>query len=111
MNRQVEQLGPVTILTILESHLDAGNAGQFKQVIASLQDSSPQLVLDLSQVRVLDSPGCGAILTAIRWMDRVGGHIKVCGLSTAIRETFQLFQMLRILDVYETRDQAVHTFV
>ncbi len=110
MNCQVEKLGCVTVLTLLDSHLDGGSAGQFKQVVASLQDSSPFLVLDLSRVLILDSLGCGAILTALRWMDRVGGQVKVCGLTSSIRETLQLFQMLRILDICETRDEAVQTF-
>jgi len=110
MNRQVEKLGSVTVLTVLEVHLDAGNANEFKTIIAGLQDTSPYLVLDLSQVRFLDSSGCGAILTAVRCLDRVGGHIRICGLTESALETFTLFQMLRILDVYQTREEAIHAF-
>src|SRR5205807_7603977 len=100
MNRQVEKRGSITLLIVLETNLDASNANEFKTLIADLQDASPRLVLDLSQVQFLDSSGCGAILTALRWLDRVGGHIKICGLTEPARHTFVLFQMLRILDVY-----------
>src|SRR5262249_12371578 len=111
MKRQVEKRSSITVLTVLETNLDASNANEFKALIAELQDASPRLVLDLSQVQFLDSSGCGALLTALRWLDRVGWHIRICGLTEPARQTFGLFQMLRILDVYETCEQAVSAFV
>jgi len=111
MNHQRKQLGCVTLLTVLETHLDASNAGDFKVLVAQLQDSTPQLVLDLGQVQFLDSPGCGALLTALHHMDRLGGQIKFCCLTESARRTLHLFQMLRILEVYETRDEAIRAFV
>jgi len=111
MNRQVKQLGYVTLLTILEKQLDASNAGEFKTIVAQLQDNSPQLVLDLSLVQRLDSPGCGALLSALRCLDRLGGQIKLCCLTQSARHTLGKFQMLRILEVYETRDEAIRAFV
>src|SRR4051794_17982632 len=110
MQYQLEKLGSVTVLTVLDAHLAAGNAGEFKEIIVKLQETSPQLVLDLSQVEFLDSSGCGALLTASRWLDRVGGSIKIAGLTRTARGTFHLFQMLRIFDVYETRQAAVCAF-
>jgi len=110
MNHHLEQLGCVTLLTVLETHLDASNASAFKAIVTKLQDSSPQLLLDLSQVNFLDSPGCGALLTALRCMDRLGGRIKVCCLTRLARHTLELFNMLRIFEVYETRDEAISAF-
>ncbi len=110
MNHQVEAVGAVTVLTLQDSHLDAGNAAAFKTIVSDIMDASPRLILDLNQVQFLDSSGCGAILTAIRWLDRVGGRLKVCGLTQPVRDIFALFQMLRILDVYETRNEALRAF-
>jgi anti-sigma B factor antagonist len=110
MKHQVEKLGPITLLTVLESHLDGSNAGEFKAIVAELQETSPRLVLDLSQVEFLDSSGCGAVLTASRWLDRVGGRIKIAGLTKQGRNTFEIFQMLRIFEVYPTREDAVRAF-
>jgi len=111
MNHQRKQLGCVTLLTVLETHLDASNAGDFKVLVAQLQDSTPQLVLDLGQVQFLDSPGCGALLTALHHMDRLGGQIKLCCLTEPVRQTLDLFQMLRFLEVYPTRDEAIGAFL
>jgi anti-sigma B factor antagonist len=111
MNRQLKQLGRVTLLTVLDTYLDARNVAQFKALITQLQDNSPQLVLDLSQVQFLDSPGCGALLSAVRCLDRFGGQIKVCCLTRSVRNSLDLLQMLCILEVYETRDEAIRAFV
>jgi len=111
MNRQQKLLGCVTLLTVLENHLDASNAREFKDIIAQLQNSSPQLVLDLGQVRVLDCTGCGALLTALGSQERLGGQIKLCCLTEPVRQTLDLFQMLRFLEVYPTRDEAIGAFL
>lgn len=111
MNRQLKQQGCVTLLSILDTRLDADNVSEFKALVAQLQDRSPQLVIDLSEVHYLDSPGCSALLSAVRCLDRFGGQIKVCGLTESARRTLDLFQMLRILEVYKTRDEAIHAFV
>ncbi len=110
MNRQLKQLGRVTLLIVLETHLDTRNSGEFKALIAQLQDRSPQLVLDLRQVQVLDRSGCGALLSALRCLDRFGSQIKVCCLTTAARSTLDQCQGLRILEVFETRDEAIRAF-
>src|SRR5438128_108347 len=81
MNRQIEKVGSITILSITEPILDGTNAGEFKKAIKSLLDTSPRVVLDLGGVEFVDSCGCGAILTALRWLDQVGGELKVCHLT------------------------------
>jgi anti-anti-sigma factor len=107
MNRIVEKLGPITLFTVQAPCLDAANASDFKSIVKELRDTSPRLIIDLSLVEFLDSSGCGAILTALRWMDQVGGKLALCGLTDRARASLALFQMLRILEVYPTRADAI----
>src|SRR4051812_29125683 len=90
MNRQVDNLGAVTVVTIQTNSLDASNAHEFKRLIKDLQEIAPRVVLDLSWVTFLDSCGCGALLTAMRCLDQVGGHVAICGLSQRARDSLGL---------------------
>jgi anti-sigma B factor antagonist len=110
MNRQVERLGAVTVLTVAEPALDASNAGEFKTLVQELLHSTSRLVVDLSLVEFVDSCGCGAILTALRWLDKVGGELRLCRLTERVEAVFGLFRMGRIFEICATREDAVRSF-
>jgi anti-sigma B factor antagonist len=99
--------GCVTVLLLCEPSLDASNANELKKIVRGIVESSPFLVLDLRQVQFIDSSGCGAILTALRWLEQVRGSLRICGLSEQVRKTFALSRMNRILDIYPTREEAL----
>jgi anti-sigma B factor antagonist len=106
----VERLGRVTVVTPAETSLDACTAGEFKREIAAVLASSSRLILDMTAVRYLDSAGCGAILTALRLLDQVGGDLKICSITEPVRAIFELSRMTRILDLYNSRDEALRAF-
>jgi anti-sigma B factor antagonist len=65
------------------------------------------VVLDLSQVRFVDSSGLGSILSCLRQMNAKGGELNLCGITKQVRALFDLVRMHRIFDIYDTRDEAV----
>jgi anti-anti-sigma factor len=110
VNMTIERIGRVTIVTPVETSMDASNAGEFKRQIAAVLASSSRLILDLAAVRFLDSAGCGAILTTMRLLDQIGGDLKVCGVTNPVWAIFELSFMTRILDLYPNRDEALRAF-
>jgi anti-sigma B factor antagonist len=64
----------------------------------------------MSLVEYIDSSGCGAILTALRWVDQIGGQLKLCCLQGRVESIFGLVRMSRILDIFATREEALRAF-
>jgi anti-sigma B factor antagonist len=90
--------------------LDASNSGEFKRDIAPLLQSHTKLVLDLRQLRFVDSSGLGAMLSCLRQLSAKGGDLKLCSLSKQVRALFELVRMHRIFDIYGTKEEAVRAF-
>ena len=65
----------------------------------------PVLVLDLSQLRFMDSSGLGIIASAYRRMRRTGRRLIVACPTGGVRRIFQLTGMLERLEVID--DYAV----
>ena len=63
------------------------------------------LVLDLSELRFMDSTGLGIIATSYRRMRRGGRRLIIASPTRAVRRIFQLTGMLERLEVVE--DAAV----
>jgi anti-sigma B factor antagonist len=105
-----EQIGDVTILAVHADYLDASNTPEFKRDITALSESSSKLVLDLSRVQFVDSAGCGGLLSFLRKLNAVGGDLKLCAVSKPVRTIFELIRFHRILDILNTKEEAVKAF-
>ena len=110
MELAFEKMDDVTVVILPGEELDASNAKEFKGNVAPLLQPQAKVVLDLSQLRFVDSSGLGSILSCLRQLSTTGGDLKLCGMSQRVRGLFELVRMHRIFDIYPTRDEAVRAF-
>ncbi len=110
MELQIETQGKVAVITIPGEQLDARNSKEFRQSVAPLLEESPYVVLDLSELRFVDSSGLGAFLSCLRQVKGRGGELRLCGMTKPVRSLFDLVRMLRVFDVYATCGEAVMSF-
>jgi len=110
MELAIEKMDDVTVVILPGEELDASNAKEFKGDVAPLLQPQAKVVLDLRQLRFVDSSGLGSILSCLRQLTTTGGDLKLCGMSQRVRALFELVRMHRIFDIYATRDEAVRAF-
>jgi anti-sigma B factor antagonist len=110
MELAIEKTDDATVVILPGEELDANNAKEFKGDVGPLLQPQAKVVLDLSQLRFVDSSGLGSILSCLRQLNAAGGDLKLCGMSKPVRALFELVRMHRIFDIYTTRDEAVHAF-
>ena len=106
----VNNFDGVGVASVPVDELDASNSGEFKRDIAPVLQANTKLVLDLNQLRFVDSSGLGAMLSCLRQLTAKGGDLKLCGMSSQVRALFELVRMHRIFDIYSTREDAVKAF-
>jgi anti-sigma B factor antagonist len=100
-----ETVGSTHVVTLLDEALDAQDAKEFRRQMERELAGKECAVLDLAQVRFVDSSGLGAILACLRLMG--GGGLRLCGLSPEVRKAVELVRMDRLLDVHANREEAL----
>lgn len=110
MEISVDSVDGVAVAAVPVDELDASNSTEFKRDIAPVLQAQNKLVLDLSQLRFVDSSGLGAMLSCLRQLSAKGGDLKLCSMSSQVRALFELVRMHRIFDIYGTKDEAIHAF-
>ena len=110
MEIHVDDMDGVVVAIVPVEELDASNSVEFKRDIAPVLQSQSRVVLDLSQLRFVDSSGLGAMLSCLRQLSGKGGDLKLCSMSKQVRALFELVRMHRIFDIYGTQDEAVRAF-
>lgn len=110
MNIQVRTEETVQILTLPKTPLDSATAKHFAEAAGKITEDNPRVVMDLSLVPFIDSAGLGSILALVRELTQRGGDLKICGLNKGVRALFQLVRMHKVVEVFETPEEATRAF-
>jgi len=110
MELSTEKIGDVTVVLLLTEVLDAANADEFKTGFASIAEESKKIILELSRVRFIDSYGCRILLSCFRQAKSSGGDLKICRVQETVGTVFELVWLDRVIDVFESREEAVKAF-
>ena len=110
MQLTVENSGDIVLVTVHGDHLDASASDEFKRDLAPLLDAHTRVVLDMSELRFVDSAGIGAILSCLRRLSAKDGDLKLCSVTKPVRASFEIARMHRIIDILDTREEALAAF-
>jgi anti-sigma B factor antagonist len=108
MNANIEKLGGFTVVMLAEESIDSSNVKDFKQVFQPVVDQGGKVIFDMSSIDFVDSSGLGSILSVMRQLTSKGGDLRICGMRKPVRALFELVRFHRILDVYNTREEAMN---
>ena len=99
MNFNREDDGDVTVLRISGS-LDALSTPELRPTIDALvAEKRPSITVDLSDLRLIDSSGVGAIVSLYKRMRALGAKVEVVGLKDQPLAIFRLLRLDRIFTV------------
>ncbi|WP_410217412.1 STAS domain-containing protein [Paracoccus sp. (in: a-proteobacteria)] len=99
--------GGICVISPEGDRLTAVSSNQFRQQASQLiDDGHNRLIIDLTQVRFVDSSGLGAIVGLLK---RVGnrGEVVICGLTDAVRQMFKITRMERVFATYSDPEAAI----
>ena len=93
-------------ITVIYPHgaVNASNAGDFQQEIAKAvaQTENSNLLVNLEQVESLDSAGLMALVSSLKIAQSLGTRFSLCGVSPSIRIIFELTQLDRVFEIFES---------
>ncbi len=110
MKFTVENLDGITIISSLPKALDASNAMDFKADIGRILEESSRVIFDMSDLKFIDSAGCGALITSLRRVKGSGGILKLYDVQKQVRSVFELVRMHKVIDIFNTRQEALNSF-
>jgi anti-sigma B factor antagonist len=93
----------------LSGDIDFANSPEVRQsVLREIRQSrASRVVVNLSQVRYIDSSGVASLVEGLKASRDLGSRFILFGLSTSAREVLQLSRLLKVFEVYDTEEQAM----
>jgi len=88
--------------------LDGSTAADFERTLLARLDTSPrQLVLDLAELEYVSSAGLRAILVAAKRGRTTGCNVAVCRARPHIREVFEVSGFGSVVSLHDTVQEAL----
>ena len=108
MHFSTDQEDTTTVFRLKEERLDSQNAGQLKaEFLILAQPDVDTLIIDLSEVRHVDSAGLSALLLAERQMTAHAGDVRLVGVNDDVLSLLRVTQFDRIFPIFNTVDEAL----
>lgn len=108
MKLKTETVGDQVIIFVQEERLDAHNSHELKSEMSRhFTDGSKHLIVDLKEVRFIDSSGLGVLVSGFKNASTRQGSLKLAGLQNQVRSMFELTRLHRVFDIFQTTDEAL----
>ncbi|HET7616323.1 MAG TPA: anti-sigma F factor antagonist [Bacillales bacterium] len=93
----------------LQGELDHHTSGQLREQVETTMDDNrvKHIVLNLEQLKFMDSSGLGVILGRYKRIKNVGGEMIVCAISPSVKRLFEMSGMFKIIRLEENEAYAL----
>jgi anti-sigma B factor antagonist len=111
MNVGVRKSGEVIIVD-MNAPLVAGVGDELLSNVMNelLSEDWKKILLNLSKITKIDSAGIGELVASVKLADRFGSTVKLVNLSKQVHNVLDLTQILPMLDVHQTEQEALEAF-
>jgi anti-sigma B factor antagonist len=111
MNLVNETRNDVVILYVKEERLDAHNSADLKSAVQKLfEDGKKNVLVDLKDVRFIDSSGLGALVSGFKNAISHQGNLKLSSLQSQVKSMFELTRLHRVFEIFPSTVEAVENF-
>ena len=98
----------IVLIQALENRVDSNLAPDFKkELLASIVQDSPNVIVDLQNVDYMDSSGLGALLFGHRQANHNKGMFVLINLQDQVEKLIKIAQLTRILQICDSQEQAI----
>jgi anti-sigma B factor antagonist len=105
------QAGDVTILDCSGSIRMGDGAVSLRNIIRGLNEQgSKRILLNLSEVKNVDSSGIGELIANYTTLSRDGGQLKLLKLTDKIRDLLVITKLLTVFDAFDDEAEALNSF-
>jgi anti-sigma B factor antagonist len=84
---------------------------EFNDLLHKLTDDGKKnIILDLGEVKFMNSSGLGMLIGGLTTMKKAEGHLKLARVTDKIESLLIITKLITIFEFYETVDEAVKSF-
>ncbi|MBW7889197.1 MAG: STAS domain-containing protein [Bacteroidetes bacterium] len=111
MKFSTKEINAVTILHFEGNMLGGPEASEMNNTLHKLIEAKKKkIVIDLSDVTLMNSSGLGMLIGGVTTMRNAGGDLKIANAAKKISQLFNITKISSVIETYPTVKEAVESF-
>ncbi len=112
MDIALRQVGSTCLLSFVRPvNLEGDESLAFRDRIKGLiADGKNRLVVDLANVKFIDSFGLGALVSALRVVRSAGGDLKLACVPPSVESVLRLTRLTTVFEAFPSLEDALRAF-
>lgn len=111
MHLQTEKTGNVHVGRIMMEKVTGHEAPDLKTALLELiAGDGEQFLLNLKNIKTMDSTGLGALLFGVRQADQHGKDLRFCEPGEKIKFLIRIAHLEDAIDIYDTEKEGLEDF-
>ena len=107
----IHYLGTVASLDMRGKFIKGQGGFQLQMLVDKvLQAGTSKILLNLTEVPIIDSMGIGEIVRAFKRVQEAGGILKLVGVTDRVYGALKITQLLDLIESFDTEESAVASF-
>jgi anti-sigma B factor antagonist len=107
----IHYLGTVASLDMRGKFIKGQGGFQLQMLVDKvLQAGTSKILLNLTEVPIIDSMGIGEIVRAFKRVQEAGGILKLVGVTDRVYGALQITQLLDLIESFDSEEAAVESF-
>lgn len=111
MKIDVKNIQDVAVL-VVKGNLMGGpeTIAVHEKVKELIEEGMTKVVIDLSNVKWMNSSGLGTMMGCMTSLKNAGGDLKLSGVTEKVKSLFMVTKLITIFDTYDSAEDAVGAF-
>ena len=106
----LEKQHDIAILKVRERRIYMNVSDQFRDEVRKFLDQNfKKVIVDLSQVSVMNSTGIGVLIALQSAIEKDNGRLKLVGLQPLMQDIFQRMRLEELFDIEEDMQKALQS--
>ncbi len=111
LNISERQAGDVTILDMSgKVTIGEGSVALRNTIRKLLGEGKKSMILNLGDVRYIDSSGIGELVSSFSAVSKEGGNLKLLNLTQKIQDLLAITKLLTVFDTFDDEGEALASF-
>lgn len=98
--------GDVVVVSI-EGRLDTATSADFDFALEPHAEEATRLLVDLSGIQYVSSAGLRVFLMLAKKLQKTGGKLVLCNMSSSVREVFDIAGFSKILQIEDDQEAGL----
>ncbi len=111
MNYDINEQYNCVVIELNGKVMGGPDAKTFRKDLDKLiEEDKKNVVVNLSNVKFMNSSGLGILIGGLKKMNKAGGDLKICGATDRVESLLMVSQLTKIFDDYDTLDEALASY-